>query len=199
MKDVLPFLSTLPGAAPVASFVSALPVAHPPGGPSPWSPTPPAAAPAVDTAALRAEACARGREEGLRETQALRDRLQRAIAELEAATAEVRTVRAEQIAEAATTVIDAWSGSAGGAARLVPVVRAWQERMTEPATLTVHPAHADALREAIGDAPLTVVADPTLPQDALRIRSATRELDHHWDQRLAELRAAIVHAMEVTS
>jgi hypothetical protein len=201
VSDIRPFLSTLVSATPVRSFTSALPVSVVAVGTSPWSPRPEAAPaqPQIDVAAIRAEAMQQGRDEGVRETAALRAKLEQMIGALAGAQAEATEMRATLISDAAAAVIDAWLGTAGAADKFLPVVRAWQARTADPATAHVHPSEAEMLRAAIGDATMTVVADATIPVGTLQLRGAAHELTHSWDRRLVELREAITLALEVKS
>ena len=74
----------------------------------------------------RAEAFAAGRAEGLRETEALRARLRRVIGALEAARAPPRISAgaAEPIADAAATIVEAWSSVRRRNELFAPIVRA---------------------------------------------------------------------------
>ena len=203
MSDIRPFLSSLASASPARAFGAALPVIDTPAGTSPWSPQPRTApapsAPAVDVTAVHDEAAARGREEGLRETAALRARLQQMIDSLADAELDANDVRAHLIAEAATTVVDAWVGGKSVAEKFLPIIRAWQTRSGEPATAYVHPSEVESVRAALGEASMTVTADPSLAVGTMRVSSAGLELTHSWEQRLTELREAIVTAIEVSA
>lgn len=203
MSEIRPFLASLAHAGGTRPFGSALRVHETPPGTSPWSPQPsgePAtAAPAIDLTSLREEAVAQGREEGLRETAALRARLQQMIFALGDAEIEAAAVNAGLIADAAATVVDAWIGGTGAAEKFLPIVRAWQARGSEPATAHVAPSEVEAVREAIGDAEITVVADPALAAGVMRVSSPGLELTHSWEQRLVELREAIAAAVEVSA
>ncbi len=205
MSEIRPFLSTLVSATPVRSFTSVLPVSVVPVGTSPWSPQPstlvPVAAPQpqIDVAAIKADAIVEGRAEGMRQTEQLRATLQQMIDGLAAAHAEASAMRANLIADAAATVVDAWLGGTGSVDRFLPVVRAWQARGSVASTAHVHPSEADALRTAIGESTLSVVADAAMPAGSLQLRGPAHELTHRWESRLAELREAIVLAIEVKS
>lgn len=209
MSEILPFLSTLAPSSGVRSFTSALPVAQvPSSGNSPWAPQPVApaapAAPAtpaidIDVEAIRADAIVQGRAQGMRETENLRAKLQQTLDALAAAQAASATTQANLIADAASTVVDAWLGTPGSAEKFMPIVRAWQARSTQPATVQVNPLEAEALEAAIGESTLSVVADAAIPPGTLQIRGPSHELTHNWESRLAELREAIVAALEVKS
>lgn len=206
MKDeILPFFAVVSGeATAVRSLDAALrPVPSAPAT-SPWSPKPTAAAPAasaapaappIDIEAIRAEAAAKGleagRAEGLRETEALRQRLAGLVRDLEKARDELIAPSAERIAGAVTTVLEAWLATETRSAVYAPIIRGWVETTIEPAVAHVHPDDAEALRTTIGDAPIQVKPAPELARGDIRIVSATRELAHHWDARLAELATAI--------
>ncbi len=204
MSDILPFLATLAPSTGVRSFASAVPrVDVPAGGASPWAPPPPPVVepeePPIDFAALRDEALEQGRAEGLRETAALREQLARLVSALADAETLASTMRANLIADAAATVVDAWLGASGSADKLLPVIRAWEARSSDPAKAHVHPSEVEALREAIGETDLEIVADASLAPGTLKLRSAAHELTHDWQGRLSELRDAIAHALEVKS
>lgn len=205
MSDIRPFLSTLASASPVRSFTSVLPVSEVPVGTSPWSPQPrgevavAAPQPQIDVAAVRADAMVEGRAAGMRETEILRAKLQQMIEALAGAQAEASALHAKLIADAAATVVDAWLGSTGSADKFLPLIRAWQDRSPDAATANVHPSEAEALRAAIGESTLSVVADPSIPVGTLQLRGHAHELTHSWEGRLAELREAIVTALEVKS
>ena len=203
MSEIRPFLFGTAAASSVRAFGAALAVVETPPGTSPWSPRPGTdpepSLPAIDVTALREEAAAQGREEGLRETATLRARLQQMIYSLADAELEATTVRARLIAEAAATVVDAWVGGKSVAEKFLPIIRAWQTRSNEPATAFVHPSEVDAVRAALGEATMTVSADPALAVGTMRVSSAGLELTHSWEQRLAELREAIVTAIEVSA
>lgn len=204
MSDILPFLATLAPSSGVRSLASAVPRVDVPGtGTSPWAPRPQVVEepeePPIDFAALRDEAIEQGRAEGLRETAALREQLGRLVSALADAEVLASTTRADLIADAAATVVDAWLGAPGSADKLLPVIRAWEARSTEPAKALVHPSEVDALREAIGESDLEIVADASIAAGTLKLRSAAHELTHDWQGRLNELRDAIAHALEVKS
>lgn len=204
MSDIRPFLATLIPSSGVRSFTSALPVAQVATGTSPWSPRSSTVEagpeqPAIDVAAVRAEAVEQGRAEGMRATEQLRATLETMVAALASAQAEATAVRASLIADAAATVVDAWLGGAGSADKFLPVIRAWQARSADPATAHVHPSDAEMLRSAVGESSLSVVADATIPAGTLQLRSSAHELTHSWERRLTELREAIIVALEVKS
>jgi len=191
---VQPFLASLAPARATTPFVMALPVVPSQNGNSPWSPrTTPAAAPTIDVEAIRREAIASGRDEGLRETAALRAQLQRAIDALTDATVKAAATQAAAIADAATAVVGAWLGAAPS---FKPLVEAWLAKCTEPAQAHVHPSSAAQLRAAIGDAAIAIVEDPRIAPGDLALRSHTLELDHRWADRLAALRIAIQTQLE---
>lgn len=202
------FFASLQPPLPAKPFAQTLPVVAIQPATSPWSPKP--ATPVedepptpsnglgdgaidvdVDLEAGRAEAVARAREEGLRETDALRAQLAQAIAALTAATENASILATSQIAEAATTIVEAWLGRAPS---FQPIIAGWLARCTEASTVRVNPADLDTLRAAIGEAPLSVVADATIAAGDLHVRSSNLELRHCWAERLGELRTAI-HAL----
>lgn len=203
MSEIRPFLATLAAPKQAAPFAATLPVVETPRATSPWTPQPPRveapAVPAIDVEAVRAEAAARGREDGLRETAALRAKLQQLIEGLAATEAETRAVRANLIADAAATVVAAWTQRAAAGEAFAPIVRSWLAKTTAATTARVCPGDVDALRAAIGDAAIEIVADPAIAPGGLALRTASHELIHSWDERLAELREAVRTALEVTS
>lgn len=204
MSEILPFLATLTptGTRP---FTSALPKVDVPSGPSPWAPPPAPPAveepdePPIDLAALRDEAIEQGRAEGLRETAALRAKLDRLVTALATAEKETSALRANLIAEAAATVVDAWLGATGSIEKFLPVLRAWEARSADPAKAHVHPTEVEEIRAALGESTIEVVADPAVSAGSVQLRGAAHELTHDWSRRLGELREAIVHALEVKS
>jgi hypothetical protein len=198
-KDVRPFLVRV--ASPTGPLGAALPRLVTPEVTSPWTPraaeiaaTPP---PTEDEiSAIYEAARERGRADGLAETSALRDRLTAAIAALAAALAQVVAPAAELIAELVSCVIEAWTANAAPGELFAPLVRSWAQLSAgQPATARVHPDGLAALTEAIGDAAITVVADPALAAGAIEIRGATLELCHDWQARLPDLRTAIAGAL----
>jgi len=200
-KDVRPFLASV--ASETKPLGAALPRIATPEVTSPWTPraaelaTPAIPAPTADEiAAIYDEARARGRADGLAETCALRDQLATAIAALATARAEIVAPAAELVTELASCVIEAWIANAAPGELFAPLVRSWAERAAgQPATAKVHPDGVAALTEAIGDAAITVVADPALAKGAVEIRGVTLELCHDWQARLPDLRTAIAGAL----
>jgi flagellar biosynthesis/type III secretory pathway protein FliH len=202
-RDIRPFL---PGAPTTTRPLGAtLPTLATPPVTSPWLPrraevvSPPAGpspAELAELARIRDQARDRGRDEGLAETAALRTRLSAVLDQLEAARIAVVPPTAETIAEIATCVVEAWIGNIYPGLTFAPIVRHWLAHAADqPATVRVHPDDAAALAEAIGDAPLSIATDRSLARGALEISSATRELLHDWNARLADLRTAIVTAL----
>ena len=108
MSDVLPLLAVI--RAPVRGLAATLPQVATGPATSPWSPKaePAAAPPPVDADAIREVARREGREEGLRETEALRARLAELIGALEQAEVLVVPATVGRIADAAACVVDAW-------------------------------------------------------------------------------------------
>jgi flagellar biosynthesis/type III secretory pathway protein FliH len=201
-KDIRPLLTSV--ASPTRPLGAALPRLATPEVTSPWTPrTAEAAAAAAipaptedEIAEIYEDARERGRTDGLAETGALRDRLTTALAALATARAQIAAPAAELITEIASCVIEAWTANAAPGELFAPLVRSWAERSAgQPATARVHPDGAAALIEAIGDAPITVVADPALAAGAVEIRGATLELCHDWQARLPDLRTAIAGAL----
>jgi flagellar biosynthesis/type III secretory pathway protein FliH len=191
-----PFLASLQAPVPARPFAATLPIVATPPANSPWSPKPEApvvAQPMIDVIAVRNEAIAAGRAEGLKETAALRAQLAAAIARLDAATADATVLATGQIAEAATTIVDAWIGKAP---RFQPLVVGWLARTAEPSVARVNPSDVEALRTAIGDARIAIEPDAVIAPGDLVLRTAALELAHTWRDRIAELRAAIQAELE---
>jgi len=193
-----PFLSRSGAAAP-RPLGAALPAIDNEPAPSPWSPKPEpghASAFVADHEAARAEAAARGREDGLRETAELRARLQRLADELELAKAAFAAASADLIADAATAVVGAWTEGVDRCELFAPIVRGWLARATGEATAHVHPSEVAAMREVVGDAAIQVIGDDSVKRGDVRIRATALELSHAWEPRLRELREAIATAVE---
>ena len=193
MSDIRPFLAFAP--RPARAFAEALTTVDVPVQPSPWSPKQdaPAApsAPPIDVAAVRAEAAAKGREDGLAETAALRARLKGLVDQLTAHHAQRTDKVAELVADAACAVVSAWSGT-DRRGQLAPILRAWADKGLGAATARVNPADV----ELLADSGLTIEADASIKPGELVIRNAQAELVHRWDDRLRELRETIVAALE---
>lgn len=204
MSDIKPFLATLatPTGGGARPLNAALPVQQVPVGTSPWTPRvevaalPAQAAPSIDVDAIRAEAIAAGREEGLRETAQLRGKLKILVDALTAARDGLTSPAADLIADAATAVVAAWTERGDRRELFTPVVRNWIARCQGEATAQVHPSDVEAMREAIGNAAIAVVGDDTIPRGGCKIRGASLEVSHAWEPRLRELREAIATALE---
>lgn len=209
-RDVLPFLTAI-AREPPRALATSLPALVTPPVTSPWTPEvkaaestePIAVAPPRDLAAekaqldaARTEAVIAGRAEGLRETDALRERLAMVIAELELARTAVIPPAADLIADAATTVVAAWVEGGNRKELFAPVVRAWLARCHEPATARVHPDDVAAMTEAAGDAPIKIVGDDAIARGNLAIAGGNLEVSHAWEPRLRELREAIAAAID---
>lgn len=202
IRPFLPFVATT-----TRSLGSALPAIATPEVTSPWLPKPstPAAAatvsePAGPTAAEIAmiieESRARGRAEGLAETEGLRVQLAGVLEALREARREVIAPTAELIGDLATCVVEAWLGTTDRSVLFAPVIRGWLARSpSQPATARVHPQDAAALTQALGDAPIAIEPDAQIARGAIEIRSATLELAHDWRARIDELRTAMVAAL----
>lgn len=197
---IAPFLSTIPASTPrpLGAALPAVDSGEP--APSPWSPkAEPAPQPVpvfVDHEAARAEAVARGREDGLRETAELRARLTKLTAALDLARSAVAALSADLIADAATAAVSAWTDGADRRELFAPIVRGWLARATGDATAHVHPSEVEAMQAVVGDAPIRVVADTGIARGNVQVRSAELELSHQWEARLRELREAIATAIE---
>jgi flagellar biosynthesis/type III secretory pathway protein FliH len=203
-RDVVPFFASVlvaPTTRPLGAAIPSLPM---PVTTSPWSPKPEPtsivqpgmAEPArpVDVEAVRAEAIEAGRAEGLRETAALRAQLQNAIDALNRARAEFAAPVAELIGDAASTIIEGWLSVANRRALIAPVVQAWITSGGK-GTARCHPADLEALRAEVGESGILVEADPKLARGDVAICDQVRELAHHWEPRLRELREAIASAL----
>jgi flagellar biosynthesis/type III secretory pathway protein FliH len=204
MNDVVPLFATLKPSG-TRAFAEVLPATQTDAGTSPWSPKSDAASSGIDEAAVRAEvekakreAIAQGRAEGMAETEAMRGKLKKLIAELEQSR-EARTERfAEAIADAAITAIEAWVGTYDRAALFQPIIRGWFAAAGEAtaATARVNPADTAAMKTAIGDAPIKIEADPKIAAGDLELRGEALDTTHVWSTRLRELREAIATAIE---
>ncbi|HEY4175537.1 MAG TPA: hypothetical protein VGM90_01835 [Kofleriaceae bacterium] len=203
MSDIRPFLGFgVPAAVDARSLSSALkPITMPPVM-SPWLPqgTQPglpaaSAPPEIDTTAIEAAARERGHADGLAQTEELRAQLKVAIAAFTSARDALKAPTCDAIAAAATAVISAWTQTASDKDLLAPVVTAWLEGTSGPATATVAPGAVVALQEMVG-AEIKVVGDAAMKKGDVRLSSATRELSHTWDQKLPALREAIASALE---
>lgn len=199
MSDVVPFLKAVQANAASKPLLDALPQIATSVAMSPWSPQPAAAPltiePKVDIAAITAQAIEEGRDEGFRETEALRAKLVQLIEELEGARQSFATPATELIADAAATVVEAWVGVTDRKELFAPVVAAWMASSSKSGTARCHPEDVETLRTAIGDAAITVTGDPTILPGDITIADATRELAHAWAPRLRELREAIAGAL----
>lgn len=199
MSDVLPLLAVI--RAPVRGLAATLPQVASEPATSPWSPKPePAAAPPpVDADAIREAARREGREEGLRETEALRARLAEVLGALEQAQQLVVPPTCERIADAAACVVDAWFAGADRRELFTPIIAGWLATGAGAnATVRVHPDEVGAMVAAVDEAPLAVVGDPRLARGEVRIRGGALELTHAFEARLPELRTAILAALEAT-
>ena len=196
MKDVQPFLSTVASPTrPLDAALRAIPTVE---STSPWSPKPPAApaapaAPVIDVEAIKKEAIEAGRAEGLKETEALRAQLAKAVEQLTAARDGFTKPAVELIADAAATVVEAWTQTADKRALFAPLVAGWVSK--GPATATCHPDDAASLLEMIGEREIKVATDSTIARGDLRIADEARELSHSWSSRIGELRVAIAAAL----
>ncbi|MEO8698381.1 MAG: FliH/SctL family protein [Kofleriaceae bacterium] len=203
-KDVQPFLASIASAqAAPRPFGAALPSVATPPSTSPWSPKLESSAPQaqfmspslIDVAAIRAEAIEQGRAEGLRETEALRTKLTAALEQIEATRTAMIKPAAELVANAAATIVEAWSQTTDRKTVFAPIVAAWLARDRGTATVHVHPADVSAMREAVGEATLVVVGDPSIEAGDVMFESEAFELAHRWADRLDALRTAIASAL----
>jgi flagellar biosynthesis/type III secretory pathway protein FliH len=154
---------------------------------------------AQELAAARATAIAEGRAQGLAETAALRETLQKLVAELATARAVETTKVAETIADCAIAAIEGFVATAPKQQLFAPVVAAWITRAgAAPAIAKVNPNGVAALVAAIGDAPITVEADAALAPGDIKIRGEALDTTHAWTERLRELRDVIATALEST-
>ncbi|CAN5919212.1 hypothetical protein BH11MYX2_BH11MYX2_13390 [soil metagenome] len=207
MSDIRPFLGFgAPAAVEARSLnttlkaISMAPVMSPwlPQGTQTGLPAAPAQ-PEIDTTAIEAAAREQGHAEGMAQTEALRAQLTNAIAAFTSARDALKAPAADAIAAAATAVIGAWTQTASHKDLFAPVVTAWLEGTSGPATATVAPdavAALQALVAELNNQDIKIVADPAMKNCDVRLSSATRELSHAWDQKLPELREAIAVALE---
>ena len=151
---------------------------------------------AAALAEARAKAVEEGRAEGLSETVALRETLQKLAAQLIATRDAKLATAAEAIAECAIAAIEGWMTTAPKQELFAPVIKAWLERGGAAATAKVHPSGVAALQTAIGDAPITIVADAAIAPGDLKLRGEALDVSHAWPERLRELRDAIATALE---
>jgi hypothetical protein len=202
MSDLKPFLSF--ASRPQRAFADALSSVDVPVQPSPWSPrgicspggslaspkstaaAPVVASPTVDLDTIVVAASARGREEGLAETAALRARLTSLVEKLVAAEAAQPAKLAELAADAACAVVGAWSQT-NRKDVFDTVLRAWT--LGTP-TARVNPVDAELVTG------IAVKPDDSIKPGDIVLEGTTAELVHHWDERLAELRETIVAALE---
>src|SRR3569623_2028703 len=155
-----------------------------------------AARTAAALAEARATAVEEGRAEGLRETAALRETLQKLAAQLIAARDAKLASAAEAVAECAVAAIEGWVVTAPKQELFAPVVKARMERGGATAPAKVHPSGVAALTAAIGEAPIAIEADPAMAPGDLKIRGEALDMSHAWAERLRELRDAIATALE---
>jgi len=151
---------------------------------------------AATLAEAHAKAIEQGRAEGLRETAALRATLQQLAAQLIAGRDAKLASAAEAIADCAIAAIEGWVATTPKQELFAPVVKAWLERGGTAATAKVHPSGVAALQAAIGDAPITIVADAAMAPGDIKLRGEALDVSHAWPERLHELRDAIATALE---
>jgi len=200
-----PLFAVLAASQAARPFASAIAVQATPPVAAPWllqaqNPVAVDDGAAARTAAALAEARAtaveEGRAEGLRETAALRETLQKLAAQLIAARDAKLASAAEAVAECAVAAIEGWVVTAPKQELFAPVVKAWMERGGATATAKVHPSGVAALTAAIGEAPIAIEADPAMAPGDLKIRGEALDMSHAWAERLRELRDAIATALE---
>jgi len=200
-----PLFAVLAASQAARPFASAIAVQATPPVAAPWllQPQNPvavdedaAARTAAALAEARATAVEEGRAEGLRETAALRETLQKLAAQLIAARDAKLASAAEAVAECAVAAIEGWVATAPKQELFAPVVKAWMERGGAMATAKVHPSGVAALTAAIGEAPIAIEADPAMAPGDLKIRGEALDMSHAWAERLRELRDAIATALE---
>lgn len=220
MSDLQPFLfASVADPDEVRPFAARLPLHPAPPAQSPWTPSsvtplglpaPSAAAEELlaaaraEAAQLRADAVAAGRAEGLRAAEQQREKLAALAGELVRAQTARDAHAADLVSTAAVVVIEAWLGRAiTGAERFAPIVRGWlaasagaaagpgDRDAADRAIARVNPADVAAMREAIGDAPVSVLGDVAVAAGDTRITVGARELHHVWSERLDDLREAI--------
>ena len=106
--------------------------------------------PEIDTSAIEEAARAKGEADGLAQTEALRAQLKSAIAAFTSARDALKAPTCDAIAAAATAVIGAWTQTATDKELFTPVVTAWLEGTSGPATATVAPDAVAAMQELVG-------------------------------------------------
>ena len=198
--DVQPWLTAL--ASPTRPLGAALPAQPNAVATSPWGPQPaigqdPATLRELDR--LKAAAIEEGRAQGRRETEELRKKLASAIEALDRQRTANVTKASELIADAAIAVIEAWlDAELDRKDRFQPIVRGWLQRTGDGAGAVAkcNPADVAAMREAVGEALISIEPDPAVPPSSVRIANATLEIDHDWTARLGELRQAIATAAD---
>ncbi len=198
--DIQPWLTAL--ASPTRSLAAALPAQRNAVGISPWGPQPVLgqdAATLRELDQLKTAAIEEGRAQGKRETEDLRKKLATAIEALDRQRTANTGKASELIADAAIAVIEAWLDSeVERKDRFQPIVRGWLQRTGDGAGAVAkcNPADAAAMREAVGEALISVEPDAAIPVNSVRIANATLEIDHDWSARLVELRQAIATAAD---
>jgi hypothetical protein len=147
----------------------------------------------LDVDAIRAEAAAIGRREGLASLDAERAELAKVRDALERAAAERAEIAAGVLAETAFAVIAAWVGHAPEAHRdaLIAVMNRWLSRHASPTvTILCHPSRVDAIRAACGEIVLVAV-DHAVGVDELRVRHGETVLEHRVTDALESLRVEL--------
>lgn len=137
-----------------------------------------------------------GRAEGLAETAALRQQLTELCAQIAAERQASARELGRSAVDAALMIIAAWleGDEAERRARLAPVVARWSREVGVDAPAVAHVAPVDeaALRDAVADLPIEVCVDPELSAGDVRLRGERAMIELRWDERLAELREALL-------
>jgi flagellar biosynthesis/type III secretory pathway protein FliH len=137
-----------------------------------------------------------GRAEGLAETAALRQQLVELHAQLAAQQQDVRRQLGSAAVDAALVIIEAWleGDEADRRARLLPVVERWANALGVGGPLVAWVAAADevALRDVVAGLGIEVRVDPELLPGDLRLRGERAMTELRWDERLSELREALL-------
>ncbi len=137
-----------------------------------------------------------GRAEGLAETARLRQQLAALLGNL----AERRVARDRElgyaVVEGALAVIETWleGSELDRRARFAPIVLRWAREVgaEAPTVAQVAPGDVAALREAIGELPIEVRADPGLLPGDVQLRSERALVELLWRERLGELREELM-------
>ncbi len=137
-----------------------------------------------------------GRAEGLAETAALRQQLVELHAQLAAQHQDRGRQLGRAAVDAALVIIEAWleGDETDRRARLSPVVERWSSALGAGGPLVAWVAAADegALRDVVAGLGIEVRVDPELLPGDLRLRGERAMTELRWEERLSELREALL-------